>query len=292
MKEFTDKQKDVFSEFGFIHAISCIPIGIDEIPNNMLFITATLIDEIIRLRVTAPVRDEATELVRDDDVGRKFHEAVQNFIHPIKPESMIPIESTPLPEGAVRMPMTPAQQADRVLMDKMLARAHGLPEETEVSKEGLDWLVPKVGDHDKTFTITSVVDKLVELSNEVHERNKANDITNQSLTQNIGKQVNLLVKALELHSQHPTFPIHCLIDSEELVGDYQWTGHILSSVELGWWYEEKEGEQIWTEWDDIIDRIQCEGDEKDDFVELTAEQAGEIAKQRAHQVILIRTTAD
>lgn len=177
-------------------------------------------------------------------------------------------------------------------LDTVIARAHGLPEETTVSKECLDWLVPKVGDPEMTVTVTSVVDKLVELSDVVREHNKANDLTNQSLTQNIGKQVNLLVKALELHSQHPTFPIHCLIDSEELVGDYQWTGHIMSSVELGWWYEEKEGEQIWTEWDDIIDRIQCEGDEKDDHIELTAEQAGEIAKQRAHQVILIRTTAD
>lgn len=114
-------------------------------------------------------------------------------------------------------------------------------------------------------------------------------ISQEELTKDIKEQVAIIYKAFSLHCDHPTFPIHLLVDNDEMCEDSGWTGHVLVSAELGWWYTE-DGDRIWTEWDDIIDRIKCEYDEKVAH-ELTDEQAVAIAKQRAHQVILIKTKA-
>lgn len=125
-----------------------------------------------------------------------------------------------------------------------------------------------------------------QVQNLIHPIAPLPELTVNALSGSIRDQGNLLGIAFHLHITNPTLPIHFLIDNDDLLDDCQWTGHIIKSVELGWWYEEEDGERIWTDWDEIVDRIH---DTTED--ELTPEQATELATQRAQRAILIKTKA-
>lgn len=68
-------------------------------------------------------------------------------------------------------------------------------------------------------------------------------------------QAALLQKAVRLAKENPDAEIHVLADSEELLyGEYQWTGHLIARVELGYWHVHG-GDKIFTDPYDLAEEL-------------------------------------
>lgn len=96
-------------------------------------------------------------------------------------------------------------------------------------------------------------------------------------------QRELLKQALQLADEHPDAEIHFLVDAEELLPEYAWTGHEINKVKLGWW-------AYHPEFDDMI--LTDVGDMRDALEEnLDRDVSEDEASEHMKRAILIHTRA-
>ena len=75
-------------------------------------------------------------------------------------------------------------------------------------------------------------------------------------------QREMLAEALRLAKENPEAEIHVCVASDELLEDYAWTGHVITRVELGWWYVHNE--RIFTDPAELADELDSEAVDNDE----------------------------